>query len=179
MAWAKIKVAEGALLAPDALLPDGWLGHLTALVRLAPNIWLVGVMTNLAQPPQSVGKLPYRLKHKDAEDLEGGPHAPGPLLNLAPVDSFPRDWREKHRGQSFEAQGLGGPCLFFKAEVQKKIDLTRCGTSFGALDGDLVGQQVRQAGYRLGCCQDPFVHHLGNQLFVALRVEAPAPTATP
>jgi GT2 family glycosyltransferase len=168
-----------ALLAPDALVPEGWLGHLTALARLAPDIGLVGAMCNLAPPPQWVGKLPYRLKPRKDEGTDDGVLSPGPSLDVGPVDAFARDWRDRHRGQSFEAERLGGPCLLFRAEALRKADLAACRTPFGALDGDLVSQQVRRAGYRLACCQDLFVHHLGSRLFAALRVEAAGPAAPP
>jgi GT2 family glycosyltransferase len=169
-----------ALLAPDALVPDGWLGHLTALTRLAPDIGLVGAMSNLAPPPQWVGKLPYRLGPRGAEAPDDGALDFAPALDDGPVDAFARAWRDKHRGQSFEAERLGGPCLLFRAEALRKIDLAGCRTPFGALDGDLLGHQVRGAGYRLACCQDLFVHHLGSRLFAALRVEPAAqPTAAP
>jgi GT2 family glycosyltransferase len=148
------------LLANDCLVPEGWLNQMTALLRIAPDIGMVGVMTNLAPPPQWVGKLPYRL----------GPGQAGGL-DVGPVDAFARQWREQHRGQSLILDRLGGPCLLFRAEVLKKMDLTRCLTPFAAFDGDLLGRQVRQAGYRLVCCEDLFVHHLGSRPFVALRVQ--------
>jgi GT2 family glycosyltransferase len=166
-----------ALLAPDALVPEGWLGHLTALARLAPDIGLVGAMSNLAPPPQWVGKLPYRLKPREAEAPDDGAPDLAPALDDGPVDAFARAWRDKHRGQSFEAERLGGPCLLFRADALRKIDLAACRTPFGALDGDLMSQQVRGAGYRLACCQDLFVHHLGSRLFAALRVEPAGPAA--
>ena len=149
------------LLANDALVPEGWLQHLTALARMAADIGLVGVMTNLAPPPQWAGKLPYRLGPARGE--AGG-------LDLGPVDEFARQWREQNAGKHFAAERLGGPCLLFRAEVLRALHLDRCLTPFGALDGDLVGRQVRQLGFRVFCCRDLFVHHMGSRPLVALRV---------
>jgi GT2 family glycosyltransferase len=168
------------LLACDALVPEGWLGHLTALLKLAPDIGMVGAMSNLAPPPQWVGQLPYRLRPKKANNEGTDSLTSGPTQDLEPVDAFARQWRDKHRGQSFEAERLGGPGLLLKAEVLRKIDLAGCRTPFGDLDGDLLSQQVRRAGYRLACCQDLFLHHFGTRLFAALRVEPVVqPAGTP
>jgi GT2 family glycosyltransferase len=160
------------LLSSDTVVPEGWLGRLTSLARTDPGVGLVGAMSNLAPPPQWVGKLPYRVKLKPAQGNDNGAPAACSAPDLEAVDAFARQWGEKHRGQWFEAERLGGPCLLLKAEVLHKIDLASCQTLFGALDGDLLSQRVRQAGYRLGCCQDLFLHHFGSRLFAALRIDA-------
>jgi hypothetical protein len=137
-----------------------------------PGVGMVGAMSNLAPPPQWVGKLPYRLKAKPTESTGNGIPAACPAPDLEAVDTFARQWGEKHRSQWFEAERLGGPCLLLKAEVLHKIDLAGAGNRLGALDGDLLSQRVRQAGYRLACCQDVFLHHFGSRLFAALRIDA-------
>jgi GT2 family glycosyltransferase len=167
------------LLASDVLVPEGWLVQLTALARLAPDIGMVGAMSNLAPPPQWVGTLPYRIKPKPPASGGNGAVDDGCPFDLGAVDAFARQWRDKHKGRSCAAERLGGPCLLLKAEVLKKIDLANARTPFGALDGDLLSQKVRQAGYRLGCCQDLFLHHFGTRLFAALRIDPGVPPASP
>ena len=94
----------------------------------------------------------------------------GSRLDLSPVEAFARQWREEHAGKSFEVDRLGGACLLLKAEVCSKIEWNEASTPFGAIDGDLLSEKVRKAGYRLVCCRDLFVHHFGSRLFAALRV---------
>jgi GT2 family glycosyltransferase len=149
------------LVSGDTLVTEGWLSHLTALAGHSPDIGMVGTMSNLAPPPQWVGPLPYRLAARKSEG--------GAALDLAPLDAFAGEWRERHRGQSFAAERLGGSCLLLKAEVLGRLHLERCQTPFGALDGDRLSREVRAAGYRLACCQDVFMHHLGTRPFAVLR----------
>jgi GT2 family glycosyltransferase len=159
------------LLSSDTVVPEGWLGRLTSLARMDPGVGMVGAMSNLAPPPQWVGKLPYRLKPKTTENTDNGVPAACSAPDLEAVDTFARQWGDTRRGQWFEAERLGGPCLLLKAEVLRKIDLAGAGNRLGALDGDLLSQRVRQAGHRLACCQDVFLHHFGSRLFAALRID--------
>jgi GT2 family glycosyltransferase len=160
------------LLSSDTLVPEGWLGRLTSLARMDPGVGMAGAMSNLAPPPQWVGKLPYRLRSKTTESADNGAPAACSAPDLEAVDTFARQWGDTHRGQWFEAERLGGPCLLLKAEVLHKIDLAGAGNRLGALDGDLLSQRVRQAGYRLACCQDLFLHHFGSRLLAALRIDS-------
>jgi GT2 family glycosyltransferase len=153
----------------DTIVPENWLNHLVALAKLEPDIGMVGTMSNMTPPPQWVGKLPYRLGSKKNGTLNGT--VPPGRLDLEPIDNFAREWREQHAGKSFEVERVGGSCLLLKAEVCKKIDLTEASTPFGAIDGDLLSTKVRQAGYKLVCCRDLFLHHFGSRLFAALRID--------
>lgn len=163
-----IEHAQGeliALVSNDSLVTGNWVNHLAALVNLTPEIGLVGCMSNLAPPPQWSGKLPYRLGSKHLVGSNGS------KPDQKPVDDFAKTWREQHLGQSFEVERVGGSCAIFKAEVFKKIDLSNVQTPFGCIDGDLLSKKVVDAGYKLACCRDLFVHHFGSRLFIALRVD--------
>jgi len=181
-------------LSNDTVVGERWLNHLVAAAKVAPDIGMVGVMSNMCPPPQWVGRLPYRIGLKrngkgriDNPSYEVGGAAVGrivypsynhgPALDLEPVDAFAREWREEHAGKSFEVERLGGSCLLLKSELGKKMagKNMECGdmsTPFGAIDGDLLSAAVREAGYRLVCCRDLFLHHFGSRLFAALRVNA-------
>jgi O-antigen biosynthesis protein len=144
----------------DTVVCERWLNHLVAAAKVAGDVGMVGTMSNMCPPPQWIGKLPYRIK--------GTAGAP----DLAPVDALARECREQNGGKSFEVPRLGGSCLLLKAEVCKKIALADSSTPFGAIDGDVLSAKVRNAGYKLVCCRDLFMHHFGSRLFVALRVDA-------
>lgn len=156
-----------ALVSNDSLVPEGWLNHLVALAKLRPEIGMVGTMSNLAPPPQWIGKLPYRLAYNPKQAAGDGRAA----IDLAAFERFARDWRQTHMGESFEVERLGGSCVLLKAEVLQKVSLEQIPGPIGSIDGDLLSQAVIQAGYRLACCRDVFVHHLGTRMFVPLRVE--------
>jgi GT2 family glycosyltransferase len=172
---AGVERAEGeyvVFLSNDTVVTERWLNHLAAAAKVAPDIGMVGTMSNLTPPPQWVGKLPYRIGSKRSQIADCGLQiADCGRLDLASVDAFAREWREQHAGKSFEVERLGGSCLLLKAELCKKIDFGDAGTPFGAIDGDLLSEQVRKAGYRLVCCRDLFLHHFGSRLFAALRVD--------
>jgi GT2 family glycosyltransferase len=164
-----------ALVANDALVSEGWLGHLTALARLAPDIGMVGCMSNLAPPPQWVGQLPYRLGRRTRTAAVGLPNNAGAEFDTSDVDHFAKEWREKNRGQSIEVERLGGPCFLLKADVLKRIKLEAARGPVGSIDADLLSRWVREAGYRLACARDVFVHHFGSRPFGALRFDPQMP----
>ena len=118
-----LKHAQGeyvVFMSNETVVGERWLNHLVAAAKVAPEIGMVGTMSNLCPPPQWVGKLPYRIGLKKTAIGSSGPGSFP--LDLEAVDQFASDWCEKHRGQSFEVERLGGSCLLIKAEVFKKID---------------------------------------------------------
>jgi len=180
---AGVEAAQGeyiVFVSNDTVVGERWLNHLVAAARVEPDIGMVGTMSNMTPPPQWVGKVPYRLAAKSgridnpsygAAVREAVGRIVYPSLDLSPVDAFAPEWRERHAGKSFQAERLGGSCLLLKAEVCRKIDFADVSTPFGAIDGDLLSEKVRKAGYRLVCCRDLFLHHFGSRLFAALRID--------
>src|SRR5262249_54976837 len=84
-----------ALLANDTLVTDGWLDQLTALAASAPDIGLVGAMSNHAPPPQYAGPAPYHDDlRKELPRLVGLPR--GELFRrLETVERYAADWRQQ------------------------------------------------------------------------------------
>jgi len=179
-------------LSNDTVVPEHWLRNLVGLTKLAPDIGMVGTMSNMTPPPQWVGKLPYRVGAKKGGRIgnpsygqTGGSGTTGRIdnpsygersaLDLEPIDAFAREWHEQYAGKSFEVERLGGSCLLLRAEACAKIDFGDAGTPFGAIDGDLLSKKVREAGYRLACCKDLVLHHFGSRLFAALRIDGLVP----
>ena len=73
-------------------------------------------------------------------------------------------WRERHRGQWSEADRLGGGCVLLKREA-----LLAAGPPPGAplhfFDAEALSRRVYEAGFRLACCRDLFVHSFGSRGF--------------
>jgi GT2 family glycosyltransferase len=129
-------------------------------------------MTNYGPGPQLVGPVPYRLaRTKD----EPPPDAMGPeyyLKRIDAVDQYARQWRDKHRGQWFEAERLGGGCVLLKRAALQAVGPPP-GAPLSFFDAEDLSQRVLQAGFRLACCRDLFVHWSGSRTF------APRPATVP
>ena len=152
------------LLNNDTVVPEGWLDQLVALASLSPAIGLVGPVSNHAAPPQLVEGVPYRLGAR-ARGGAGLGLGEEQGIDLAPVQRFAREWREKHRGQWQEVERLGGFCLLIKRAVLTRVGNLQGREGLGVFDTDGLCTRVRQAGLTLACCKDLFVHHFGSRTF--------------
>jgi GT2 family glycosyltransferase len=139
------------LLNNDVLVTAGWLNQLAALAELAPEIALVGPMSNYAAPPQRVEAVPYRA---------GDPAAVGEAL-----DAFAAAFRAEHRGRWLEVDELGGFCLLIKRAALEHLGPIPTATGLDIFDTQALCRRAREAGYRLACCGDLFVHHIGSRTF--------------
>jgi hypothetical protein len=113
------------------------------------------------------------------------PYRPGPLASSLssarpyprdnPVDQFADRWRDENRGQWFEVESLDPSCLLLKRELLDRLGpfdrlarhLDRRGMP-RLLDGQILGQSVREAGFRLACCRDLFIHGWGSRTAIPL-----------
>jgi glycosyltransferase involved in cell wall biosynthesis len=180
-----LQVASGehlVLLNNDAVVTDGWLDQLIALISMnvpttrdtpppqkPPNpggpgdprageeaharpIGLVGPMSNYAPPPQLVEDVPYH--------------------DLDQMHLFARRWRDDHRGQWFTAAKLSGFCVLMRRGVYESIGGLdeRCG--LGYFDDDDLAVRARQAGFELAVARDLFLHHFGSRTFAGNGIDA-------
>jgi GT2 family glycosyltransferase len=149
----------------DVLVTDGWLQQLVALVTSNPVIGMVGPMSNYAPGRQQVGEVPYRLRlDRSIKAPSAGGQTRGDDTDA--LDRFAEEWRERHRGEWFEAERLGGFCLLLRREVANAAGLFTDKWEEGIFDADRFSRQVRQTGHRLACCRDLFVHHWGSRVAV-------------
>jgi GT2 family glycosyltransferase len=148
-------------LSNDTIVPDGWLQQLVALCSGHERIGMVGPMSNYAPPAQRVSPVPYRIGSR-----KRGPaaNAGQDVQDIEMVNQFAHTWREQHTGQWFEADRLGGFCLLLKRAVLQKVRFFDERAEQGAVDADALSGRVRQAGHRLACCRDLFVHHFGSRV---------------
>jgi GT2 family glycosyltransferase len=124
-------------------------------------------MSNHAAPPLLVDPIPYGiddLPGRTADPQRDGDARPQHLLDqIEKVNAFARDWKEKNRGQSFEADSLAGGCVLLKREVLQKLGLSPTRTPLGIFDTEALGLRVRQTGYRLAACRELFIHNFGSR----------------
>jgi GT2 family glycosyltransferase len=152
-----LKAARGdylVLLNNDTVPTDDWLDQLIALAESAPQIGMVGPMSNYAKPPQLVEQVPY--------------------ADLDSMHRFASHWRGQHRGQWFTAPKLSGFCLLLKRRVLEAVGGLDERFGIGFFDDDDLALRVRQAGYDLAVAHDLFVHHFGSRTFAGAGIDIEA-----
>jgi GT2 family glycosyltransferase/2-polyprenyl-3-methyl-5-hydroxy-6-metoxy-1,4-benzoquinol methylase len=137
------------LLNNDTVVTPGWLSRLIEHAESAPNVGLVGAVSNYAAAPQQVA-VSYR--------------------TLDEMYSFAAEITQKQRGRSFEWEWVVGLCLLIKREVINTIGMLDERFGLGFFDDDDLSLRARQAGYKILIAQDVFIHHFGSRTFLGLGV---------
>ncbi len=148
-----IQVAKGdniLLLNNDTLVTTGWLQKLLTRLHAAPDIGLVGPVSNSVSGPQQI---------------------PVTYSDLSGLDGFAWEWGKQYAGQSVEERRLVGFCLLFKQELIKKIGLLDERFGIGCFEDDDYCRRAREAGYQTLIAQDSFVHHFGSRTFLGSGVD--------
>lgn len=169
----RITVAEGLARARgefivwlnnDTLVTDGWLTQLVALCGSHDSIGMAGPMANFAPSPQRVSPVPYRIGARTKVLPGCADESDQDLKDLETVSHFAQEWREQHKGQWFEADQLGGFCLLIKRAALQKVSFLDEQDEKGRFNAGALCSRMRQAGYRLACCRDLYIHHFGSHL---------------
>ena len=146
----------------DTIVPQRWLQQLIALASADPRIGMVGPMANYAPPSQRVEEVDYRIGSKVKRPSSFS--AAAMADDIAVVNRFASDWREKHKGEWNEVDRLGGFCLLIKKTILQQVKLLDDQADQAVFDADSLGRRVRQAGFHLACCRDLYIHHFGSHL---------------
>ncbi|MDU4696604.1 MULTISPECIES: glycosyltransferase family 2 protein [Paenibacillus] len=148
-----LSVASGdqlLILNNDVTVSPRWLSNLLLALNSAPDVGLVGPVTNYASGRQQV------------------------VIDWAEGEDFSQAADRHNHADSAkwqEVQRLVGMCLLFKREVLERAGGFDERFSPGHYEDDDYCYRARQLGYRLLICGDTLVYHEGSSSFRAQHPE--------
>ncbi|MFC1922219.1 glycosyltransferase [Chloroflexota bacterium] len=130
----------------DTVVTQGWLTRLVEYLQDS-SIGMIGPVTNSASNESKI-----RISYESIEDL----------------DRFAREYTKSHSGESFEIGTLAFFCVGIRAEQYREIGALDERFGLGMFEDDDYAIRVKNAGYKVVCTEDVFVHHWGGASFLKL-----------
>ena len=138
-------------LNPDIVVTENWLSGMIECLNTAPDIGVVGPMTNNISGLQKVVNADYG----DTDHLEG----------------YAKAFREKNRYRRIPATRIVGFCMLFRRELVEKIGLLDETFGSGNYEDDDFCLRASLEGYRNVIAGDVFIHHYGSRSFTGNRID--------
>jgi GT2 family glycosyltransferase len=138
------------LLNNDIVVTAGWLGGLIRHLEIDPQIGMVGPVTNAAGNEARI-EVPYTV----IEDMP----------------AFADRYTRENRNRLYPLREFAMFCVALRRKVIDEIGLLDERFSVGMFEDDDYAVRLRQAGYKILCTRDVFVHHYGETTFKTLPKE--------
>lgn len=142
--------AEGhvLLLNNDTLVPEGWLARMEAVLLSAPDIGMVGPMSNYVSGSQLIPDLSFQ--------------------TLDEISAYAAQRRSDFSDSIRDVARLVGFCLLIRDTAAREVGLFDEAFGLGNFEDDDYCIRVLRAGYRIVVDEGSFVFHYGHRTFRAL-----------
>ncbi len=130
----------------DIVVTRGWLAGLLPYLE-EDQVGMVGPVTNASG---NESRIPV-----DYEDL-------------ADMDAFAERYTQAHQGQVFEIRMLPFQCVAIRRQVYEQVGPLDERFGIGMFEDDDYALRLKQAGYKILCAPDVYVHHWGSASFSRL-----------
>lgn len=131
-----------ALLHSETMVTEKWLRNLLYCLNSAPDIGMIGPVSNFANGEQRL-RVPYR--------------------QLEDMPAFARKHNHRRPSLWHETERLNGFCLVFRRELFEEIGYFDEGFEWGSFEDNDYCFRVMLAGKRLIVAGDTYVHHFDNE----------------
>jgi GT2 family glycosyltransferase/lipopolysaccharide biosynthesis regulator YciM len=139
------------LLNNDVLVTEGWLSGLMECLKSAPDVGIVGPMTNNISGVQKVPAVGY-------DSIDG-------------LDRFAEEFRDRNRNRRIVSPRVVGFCMLFRKRLIQEIGLIDETFGTGNFEDDDFCLRSILAGYRNFIAGDVFIHHFGSQSFIGNKID--------
>ncbi len=145
------------LLNNDVLVTKNWLSGMLEHLSRAPDIGIVGPMTNHISGAQKAEGVTYG--------------------STAALEAFALEFRERNRHRRVPSRRLVGFCMLFRRSLLDDIGPLDETFGTGNFEDDDFCLRASLAGYRNIIAGDVFIHHYGSRSFIGNRIHYAASLA--